>query len=390
MRKVWLYLGFGGIVVSVLVMALCNAFGGKGSSVAEEKVAVNVPEGVAVPVYDSKTEAYRNTHISTDQYFAQLSAEEDISLVSSDSNEVKEKPSIVIEDEGAAAKRVFGDSDVSGNSGNEANCERDFFRYGSSDSVGGSTSLRSARNDNVLTMSYEEKLEYDRRRAEMVRDVMTGSEIAGQSGNDDYQSGCDDHRDGDDDRDDERSQPAMLSRNDIASGNVGIITSLDDDFDDPSVRYSSSEKVPFRCMFVRDQKVIDGQRVTVRLLEDYSADGVFVPANTHLAAVCKVSDRLELSVRSVEMNGRILPLQLVAYDTDGMAGIYCPETSASRNSRRASSDAISAANSTFGGLVGDLANTVLRTGATIAKSASGELSVKVVSGYEFYLIKSER
>lgn len=182
----------------------------------------------------------------------------------------------------------------------------------------------------------------------------------------------------------------MLSRNDIASGNFGIITSLDDDFDDPSVRYSSSEKVPFRCMFVRDQKVVDGQRVTVRLLEDYSADGVFVPANTHLAAVCKVSDRLELSVRSVEINGRILPLQLVAYDTDGMAGIYCPETSTSRNSRRASSDAISAANSTFGGLVGDLVNTVLRTGATIAKSASGELSVKVVSGYEFYLVKSER
>lgn len=208
----------------------------------------------------------------------------------------------------------------------------------------------------------------------MVRDVLTEGEIAAQAGNDD----------------DDRTRLEVLSRNDLASVNDGIITSLDDDFDDPSVRYSSSAKVPFRCMFVRDQKIVDGQRVTVRLLEDYSSDGVFVPANTHLAAVCKVSDRLELSVRSVEMNGRILPLQLVAYDTDGMAGIYCPETSASRNSRRASSDAISAVNSTFGGLVGDLANTVLRTGATIAKSASGELSVKVVSGYEFYLVKSER
>ena len=361
--------------MSVLVMALCNAFGGKVASVAEEQVAVNVPEGVAVPVYDSKTEAYRNTHISPDQYFAQLSAEEDISLVSSDSNEVKEKLSIVIEDEDAAAKRVFGDSEgsVVGSA-----VERAPVKPGMTGGNG------------YAQMTQDQRLEYDRRRAEMVRDVMTGSEIAGQAGNEDYQSGCDDHRDGDDGRDDEISQSAMLSRNDIASGNVGIITSLDDDFDDSSVRYSSSAKVPFRCMFVRDQKVVDGQRVTVRLLEDYSADGVFVPANTHLAAVCKVSDRLELSVRSVEINGRILPLQLVAYDTDGMAGIYCPETSASRNSRRASSDAISAANSTFGGLVGDLANTVLRTGATIAKSASGELSVKVVSGYEFYLIKSER
>lgn len=359
MKKVLLYVGFGGIVVSVLVMALCNAFGGKRASVAEEQVTVSVPEGVAVPVSDSKTEAYRNTHISTDQYFAQLSAEEDISLVSSDNNEVKEKPSIVIEDEDAAAKRVFGDSDVS---------------------VAGSAierypvKPRMTGSNGYVSMTQDQRLEYDRRRAEMVRDVLVEGEIAGQTGNDD----------------DDKPRPEMLSRNDIATGNDGIITSLDDDFDDPSVRYSSSAQVPFRCMFVRDQKIVDGQRVTVRLLEDYSSDGVFVPANTHLAAVCKVSDRLELSVRSVEINGRILPLQLVAYDTDGMAGIYSPETSASRNSRRASSDAISAANSTFGGLVGDLANTVLRTGATIAKSATGELSVKVVAGYEFYLVKSER
>ena len=359
MRKVLLYVGFGGIVVSVLVMAICSAFGGRGSSVAEEQVSVNVPEGVVVPVFDSKTEAYRNTHISTDQYFAQLSAEEDISLVSSEGNDVKEKQSVVIEDEGAAAKRVFGDSEVASVS---RTVERSPVKPGMTSSGG------------YGQMTPEQKLEYDRRRAEMVRDVLVEGEIDGQTSNDD----------------DDKPRPEMLSRNDIATGNDGIITSLDDDFDDPSVRYSSSAKVPFRCMFVRDQKVVDGQRVTVRLLEDYSVDGVFVPANTHLAAMCKVSDRLELSVRSVEINGRILPLQLFAYDTDGMAGIYCPETSASRNSRRASSDAISAANSAFGGLVGDLANTVLRTGATIAKSASGELSVKVVSGYEFYLVKLER
>ena len=359
MRKVLLYVGFGGIVVSVLVMAIYSAFGGSGSSVAEEQVSVNVPEGVAVPVSDSKTEAYRNTHISTDQYFAQLSAEEDISLVSSDGDDSNEEPLSAGEDEEAAAKRVFGDSEVASVS---IAVERSPVKPGMTGSSG------------YGQMTPEQKLEYDRRRAEMVRDVLAEGEIAGQAGNDD----------------DDKPRPKMLSRNDIATGNDGIITSLDDDFDDPSVRYSSSAKVPFRCMFVRDQKVVDGQRVTVRLLEDYSADGVFVPANTHLAAVCKVSDRLELSVRSVEINGRILPLQLVAYDTDGMAGIYCPETSASRNSRRASSDAISAANSTFGGLVGDLANTVLRTGATIAKSASGELSVKVVAGYEFYLVKSER
>ena len=241
---------------------------------AEEQVSVNVPEGVAVPVSDSKTEAYRNTHISTDQYFAQLSAEEDISLVSSDGDDVKEKPLVVAEDEEAAAKRVFGDSNVSV-AGSAV--ERFPVKQGMTGSSG------------YGQMTPEQKLEYDRRRAELVRDVLAEGEITGQDGNDD----------------DDKPRPEMLSRNDMATGNDGIITSLDDDFDDPSVRYSSSAKVPFRCMFVRDQKVIDGQRVTVRLLEDYSVDGVFVPANTHLAAVCKVSDRLELSVGSIDINVRI-------------------------------------------------------------------------------------
>ena len=61
MKKVLMYVGFGVIVVFVLVMALCSAFGGSESVTAEDKVAVNVPEGVAVPVSDSKTEAYRNS-----------------------------------------------------------------------------------------------------------------------------------------------------------------------------------------------------------------------------------------------------------------------------------------------------------------------------------------
>lgn len=38
----------------------------------------------------------------------------------------------------------------------------------------------------------------------------------------------------------------------------------------------------------------------------------YLQANTHLAAICKIGDRLELQVRSLEMNGRIIPLALDA------------------------------------------------------------------------------
>ena len=156
MKKVFMYVGFGVIVVFVLVMALCSAFGGSESVTVEDKVAVNVPEGVAVPVSDSKTEAYRNSRVSTEQYFAQLSTEEDISLVSDDDHigKVKEKPLTVAEDEGAAAKRVFGDADVS-------------TVVSSGEKV--PVKPRMAGNNGPVQMTPEQKLEYDRKRAEMVR-----------------------------------------------------------------------------------------------------------------------------------------------------------------------------------------------------------------------------
>ena len=185
-----------------------------------------------------------------------------------------------------------------------------------------------------------------------------------------------------------KQEPQSIDLSAVGSSE-GIISSLDDDFEDAAVQYEGAKR-PFKCMFVRDQKITSGQRVTLRLLEDYNQDGVRIPANTHLAAICKIGDRLELQVRSLEMNGRIIPLALDAYDTDGLQGIYCPETSSQKNSRTATNDAISTAGTTFGGLVGDIASTVIRTGATIAKSASGEVSVSVVSGYEFYLVKAER
>ena len=46
--------------------------------------------------------------------------------------------------------------------------------------------------------------------------------------------------------------------------------------------------------------------------------GIRIPAKTHLAAICKIGDRLELQVRSLEMNGRIVPLALSCQESSGL------------------------------------------------------------------------
>ena len=357
-------IALGVLLVGTMVWFFVSENSGKGGNPSESSVTATLPDGEVQRMTDSKSEAFRG-RVSTDDYFDQLGArqadDEDISLVSS---------------EGGARSGAGMTGTNQREDGGEAAVARTFGGPPPSSAPAASApSRRSSGGGGAASrpMTEQERLDYDRRRAEMVRDVLVGGaseETLGQTGSD---------------------EPAPVQTIDLSSlGSADdIISSLDDDFEDAAVQYEGAKR-PFRCMFVRDQKLTSGQRVTLRLLEDYNADGIRIPANTHLAAICKIGDRLELQVRSLEMNGRIIPLALDAYDTDGLQGIYCPETSSAKNSRTATNDAISTAGTTFGGLVGDIASTVIRTGATIAKSATGEMSVSVVSGYEFYLVKSER
>lgn len=148
---------------------------------------------------------------------------------------------------------------------------------------------------------------------------------------------------------------------------------------------------PFRCMFTRDEKIRNGQRVTLRTLEDIVIDGVFIPANAHISAICSVKDRLMVYVNSFESNGHIYSLNMDGYDNDGALGIYCPSSANSSATTTARNDALSVGQSVLGGRMGAIASGIVRTGVSIARSAgSGESSVTVPAGYTFYIMKSQK
>lgn len=174
------------------------------------------------------------------------------------------------------------------------------------------------------------------------------------------------------------------------------ISTLDDDFsssgmsslDDEGSLTISSESQPFKCMFAKESKVKNGQRVSVILLEDIMVGGIPVPKNTHLMARCKLSDRLELEFENIEIGGRILHLGYEAYDVDGSRGIYCPDVSATGKQVRSRGSNI--LSSTLSGRMGRIASEVLSTGVSIAQSAGGEITVSVPAGYTFYIVKSQK
>lgn len=413
-RKIKYIAGFGGIVI-LLVIAMGYFIFGLGKSPSGQSsgqpasVHQSVPSGESQKIMESKSEAYQTGGVqrkrsALDGYFETLAPEgEDISLVSDD--ESSAGSSGASGSAGAQGSGAFASGQTSGgdavarqlggppvddatstgggsgyrNSGGHYGGNRSGSgnRSGGYNGNGGNSAARS-----ISSMTPEEKLEYDRRRAEMVRDVLTEQNGAGSAANASTAGSDADGRTA-------AGHAAEAEPLDFSfSSSDGIISSLDDEQNDIAVRYADDVKRPFRCMFIRDEKIKNGQRVAVRLLEEYKQDGIRIPANTHLQAICKIDDRLRLTIRSLEMNGKIIPLQLEAYDSDGLAGIYCPE--ASKSVKTATNDLITTAGSSLGGLVGNLANTVIRTGATIARTASGENTVTINSGYEFYLVKIEK
>lgn len=179
----------------------------------------------------------------------------------------------------------------------------------------------------------------------------------------------------------------------------GAVSSLDEDVSgdlgngfstlDGTDRWVGGEAgKPYRCMFTRDEKVKSGQRITVRLLEDLVIGNTHVPRNTHLQGLVNISDRMEVSITSLDMGGKILTFHFEAFDTDGGKGIYCSDLS--KTKKDVTEQGLATATSTLNSRLGRVARDAASVGASIVRNKAGEATVTVPAGYTFYIIEEIR
>lgn len=199
---------------------------------------------------------------------------------------------------------------------------------------------------------------------------------------------------------DEEPEPVKVRRS-------GGVQSLGGDFytiegisslDTESQYVTEDKDHPYRVTFTRSQKIRSGDRVSLRILEDMVVGDLLIPKNTHLYGTCTVSDRLRITVSSIEINKKFYSLGYSAYDSDGGEGIYCPDSNAAQvidqTSQQvissAASTAATAASSAMGSLgamsIGSTVGALTNAGARLI-SGKGGATVEVNSGYVFYLLK---
>ena len=92
-----------------------------------------------------------------------------------------------------------------------------------------------------------------------------------------------------------------------------------------------------------DIKAVDGSRVRLRLLDDVEIDGSTVRKGTYLYATVSgfSSGRVKGSISSILVDDELVKVSLSLYDTDGLEGLYVPESSFRETGKDVASSAMS-------------------------------------------------
>lgn len=84
-----------------------------------------------------------------------------------------------------------------------------------------------------------------------------------------------------------------------------------------------------KAMIDQETKVVDGSRIKIKLMDNIVIENVTIPKGTYLYAIVDgfSAQRVRATVSSIIINDEHVKLALNIYDTDGMQGIYVPNSS---------------------------------------------------------------
>lgn len=341
------------VMVILSVLTFMKSSGKEEKDDKDENIYHEVPEGTASDVPDSKSDAY---------------VAEDM-----------RRPSIVEHwDMCVENSEVEQDEEAGTGSAAQASSEQ-LFGTG----VSASSGAAPRQYDNPYRETHEQREERHRRRQEEAIELAERMAAPEEVPQEETQE--------------EEEVPEEVAEESLSaiSRRTSSVSSLDTEDDSEGISSLDSDEVileedmerPFRCMFAREGRIRNGQRVSVILLEDMVVSGTHVPKNTHLMATCRLSQRLEMEIENIDMGGRILHLGYEAYDVDGSRGIYCPDVPAAGRTAKSRGTGIIGSNLTR--RLDRITGEVVTAGISIAQNASGEVTVSVPAGYEFYIIRKK-
>lgn len=155
-----------------------------------------------------------------------------------------------------------------------------------------------------------------------------------------------------------------------------------------------AEGIP--AVIAEEQTVRDGDRVKLRLSDAMTVGGMVVPAHTLVYGIVRIErQRVGISVVSVEVAGTVAVVNLSAYDTDGLPGLYVPnsaERTAAKNAAAAMGTSAGSSLSVTRGagaqIAADLSRSALSAASQYLSTKLTEARITLKAGYRLYLISN--
>ena len=109
--------------------------------------------------------------------------------------------------------------------------------------------------------------------------------------------------------------------------NIGTVTNLKGNsfYGVDETLESESQPNSIEAVIHETQTIVNGSIVKLRLRTDVILQSTLIPKNTFLYGTASLKgERLEVKINNIQYRNSIFPVELTAYDIDGIDGIYIP------------------------------------------------------------------
>ena len=141
----------------------------------------------------------------------------------------------------------------------------------------------------------------------------------------------------------------------------------------------------------------EGDNVVLRLLETAKVQGLRIPRQSRLIAVAKIEgNRMHLLIKSIEVDGHIIAVKLLAYDTDGQEGVYIPGSEdinalkeVGANIGGSMGTSFTFASSAKDQIISEAARGVMQGASQLLQKKLRTVKVTLKGGYRLFLVQTK-
>lgn len=160
---------------------------------------------------------------------------------------------------------------------------------------------------------------------------------------------------------------------------------------------SSAVRNSLRVVVDKTTTVQEGDYVVLRLLETAKVQGLRIPRQSRLIAQAKIAgNRMQLLIKSIEVDGHISPVKLSAYDTDGQEGVYIPGSEnisalkeMGANIGGSMGTSFTFASSAKDQIISEAARGVMQGASQLLQKKLRTIKVTLKGGYKLFLVQTK-